>query len=209
MKNPWEAISLGDYESHMRLDSVRQLQALNAMMKEQLRAYPASTVMILGLAGGNGLEHVRRECFEKVYGVDVNASYLEAAAGRYPGLEGVLECLCADLREEAGRLPPADLLLADLVIEYIGCECFQEVVRSVKPLYASCAIQVDTPGGWVSDSPYQHVFDLLEEVHRPIEGPALKETMGAIRYQECGIWERKLPKGKKLVRMDFRRLSPI
>ncbi len=27
--NPWEEISLSDYENHMSLDSVKQLQAMN------------------------------------------------------------------------------------------------------------------------------------------------------------------------------------
>ena len=109
-----------------------QLQALNTMMKEQFSACSVSTVMILGVAGGNGLEHIRIDRFKKVYGIDVNASYLEAAANRYPDLEGVLECLCVDLREEASRLPPADLLLADLLIEYIGCKCFREVTIAAR-----------------------------------------------------------------------------
>lgn len=33
MKNPWEEISLTDYENHMKLDSVMQLQAMNASKK--------------------------------------------------------------------------------------------------------------------------------------------------------------------------------
>ena len=33
MKNPWEEIRLDDYENHMSLESVRQLQAMNGMMK--------------------------------------------------------------------------------------------------------------------------------------------------------------------------------
>ena len=55
MSNPWEEIRLDDYENHMRLDSVRQLQAMNTIMKEQFEAYPVETVMVLGVAGGNGL----------------------------------------------------------------------------------------------------------------------------------------------------------
>ena len=74
MRNPWEEISLDDYENHMSLASVMQLQALNEMMREQLGSFPASRVMILGVAGGNGLEHVQRGRFEKVYGVDVTAA---------------------------------------------------------------------------------------------------------------------------------------
>lgn len=43
MLNPWEEILLDDYESHMQLDSVMQLQAMNKMMKGQLGAYPVSS----------------------------------------------------------------------------------------------------------------------------------------------------------------------
>lgn len=58
MSNPWEEIDLKDYESHMSLDSVYQLQVLNAMMNEQFYTYEIKTMMILGVAGGNGLEHI-------------------------------------------------------------------------------------------------------------------------------------------------------
>ena len=53
--NPWNEIKLDDYENHMSLDSVNQLQTMNAMMKEQFEAYPVETSMVLGVAGGNGL----------------------------------------------------------------------------------------------------------------------------------------------------------
>ena len=48
MLNPWEEILLDDYENHMQLDTVMQLQAMNKMMKGQLGAYSVSSVMILG-----------------------------------------------------------------------------------------------------------------------------------------------------------------
>lgn len=203
MKNPWEAISLSDYENHMSLDSVMQLQALNELMKGQLEDYPALRVMILGVAGGNGLEHIRKKRFEKVYGVDINASYLEAAASRYPELAGVLECLRADLTEESCRLPEAELVIADLLVEYIGYESFQRVVRRVKPRYVSCVIQINTEDGWVSDSPYLHAFDALERVHRQMEERTLEGAMGEIGCRTVKRLERKLPNGKKLVRLDF------
>ena len=205
MKNPWEEISLSDYESHMGLDSVMQLQALNEMIKEQLDAYSASRVMILGVTGGNGLEHIHKGQFEKVYGVDVNAAYLEEAARRHPELEGVLECLRVDLTHEAIRLPEADLLIADLLVEYIGYTCFQKAVRRVKPHVVSCVIQINPGDGWVSDSPYLHVFDGLERVHCQMEEAALSQTMATIGYREAKSLERELPNGKKLLRLDFKR----
>ena len=57
MKNPWEEISLDDYEKHMSLNSVMQLQTMNSIMKDQLEDYPVETAAVLGLAGGNGLEN--------------------------------------------------------------------------------------------------------------------------------------------------------
>ena len=86
MKNPWEEIPLSDYENHMKLDSVMQLQVLNEIMKHQLEAYPVSRVKILGIAGENGLEHIPENRFERVYGVDINSAYLKETAARYPNL---------------------------------------------------------------------------------------------------------------------------
>lgn len=68
MVNPWVEILLDDYENHMRLGSVMQLQTMNQMMKSQLEDYPVSSAMILGVAGGNGLEHVQKVNMQKCMG---------------------------------------------------------------------------------------------------------------------------------------------
>ncbi len=207
MKNPWEEISLSDYEKHMELDSVRQLQALNEMMKGQFESYPVACVMILGVAGGNGLAHISKMKFRKVYGIDVNAAYLKETVRRYAYLGGLLECICMDLTEEAEKLPEAEMIVANLLIEYIGCACFQKVVRHVRPRYVSCIIQINTEDGWVSDSPYLHVFDGLERVHHLMDEKALEQAMREIEYRKKERSEHILPNGKKLVRMDFVRES--
>lgn len=205
MKNPWEEIQLTDYESHMKLDSVMQLQAMNEMMKDQFSIYPISSIMILGIAGGNGLEHIQKEKFKRVYGVDINSSYLQAVIQRYPDLNGLLECLCIDLIDETNKLPKADMIIANLLIEYIGYECFQKAVRQVNPKYVSCIIQINIEDNWVSDSPYLHVFDGLEQVHHQMEAHALENTMLEIGYHAINTLEHMLPNGKKLVQIDFER----
>lgn len=205
MKNPWEEIPLDDYENHMKLDSVMQLQVLNEIMKHQLEAYSASRVMILGVAGGNGFEHISENKFEKVFGVDINSAYLKETAARYPNLNGILECLCVDLTCEFDKLPQADLVVANLLIEYIGCECFQKAVRHIKSKYVSCVIQINCGGNWVSNSPYLRVFDGIEQVHRQIDGRSLKSSMLEIGYRVIETSERLLPNGKKLARTDFER----
>lgn len=66
VNNPWDKIALSDYENHMSLDTVKQLQAMNNMMKMQLNSYQCSTAMILGVAGGNGLEHAEPTRLKKL-----------------------------------------------------------------------------------------------------------------------------------------------
>lgn len=205
MNNPWKDILLDDYEKHMKLDSIKQLQAMNEMMKTQFEDYHANRVMILGIAGGNGLEHIQNNQFEKIYGVDINASYLQEVKNRFPNLNESLECLCIDLVKEYEQLPTADLVIANLLIEYIGYECFQKVIQQVKPKYVSCIIQINVEEIWVSDSPYLHVFDRLDEVHHQMEEKLLEKKMNEIEYRKIKTYEYPLPNGKKLVQMDYKR----
>lgn len=203
MHNPWEEIDLNDYEKHMSLESVYQLQMLNGMMCEQFEEYDIESVMILGIAGGNGLEHINKEQIKKVYGVDVNPSFLFECKRRYNEFGDVFEAICADLLDDNLQLPYAELLVANLLVEYIGYECFQKIVRLVKPLYVSCIIQINTGDSFVSDSPYVHAFDCLEEVHHQMEESKLVNCMSKIGYRIKKTTEVILPNEKKFIRLDF------
>ena len=203
MTNPWKEISLSDYENHMKLDSVMQLQNMNEMMKGQLHAYPVSSVMILGIAGGNGLEHINRNKFQKIYGIDINEEYLKAVKERYTDISDILECIQLNLIEETNKLPKAELLVANLLIEYIGYDCFQKTVEQVQPRYVSCMIQINVDDSWVSDSPYIHAFDELDKVHHQMEESSLVQTLKDIGYKRIARIENPLPNGKKLVQLDF------
>ena len=203
MNNPWKDISLSDYENHMAMDSVQQLQAMNQMMKGQLNQYEVQSAMILGIAGGNGLEHVDTEKLNKVYGVDINQEYLTITKKRYENLSDTLDCLCIDLASEAEKLPQADMLIANLLIEYIGYECFKKVVTVTKPVYVSCIIQVNVDDSFVSESPYLHAFDGLVTVHHQMAKQELQNSMNEIDYHLIQVLESRLPNGKKLVQFDF------
>ena len=206
MKNPWEEIGLEDYENHMKLDSVQQLQTLNSMMKAQFDEYPVTTAMVLGVAGGNGLEHVDCGKYDTVYGVDINENYLEAVVARFAGMtdSGVLKLLKVDLISEPEKLPQVELLIANLLIEYIGYDAFAKVVSAVNPRYVSCVIQINEDVcNWVSDSPYIHSFDKLEEVHHQMDEIELAEVLERVGYSLRFRLKECLPNGKALVRMDF------
>lgn len=203
MENPWKHIRLDDYENHMRLDSVLQLQALNDMMRGQLRRYAVPTVMILGVAGGNGLCHIRENNFQTVYGVDINPAYLAACRARYASLQNIFQPVEADLSDPDAALPHAGLVIADLLVEYIGCEAFCRAVLKVGPTYLSCIIQRDAGPGFVSDSPYLPVLGCLEGIHHRIEADRLTDSVQTIGYHPVFTAERTLPNGKKLVWLDY------
>ncbi|MCR5055230.1 MAG: methyltransferase type 11 [Lachnospiraceae bacterium] len=206
MSNPWEEICLDDYEKYMSLDSVKQLQAMNLIMKEQFKAYPVATAMVLGIAGGNGLEHVNRDKYRTVYGVDINEDYLKTISKRYIDLSGILKCLKIDLIKESDQLLNAQLVIANLLIEYIGYDVFRKVIHKVDPEYVSCVIQINTDDEqWVSDSPYLHAFDRLDEVHHQMEEDSLSAVMHESGYNNIFKTKVQLPNGKALVRLDFQK----
>lgn len=206
MANPWEEIKLDDYEKHMSLDSVMQLQAMNSIMKDQFGEYPVETVMVLGIAGGNGLEHISTDKYNTVYGVDINAEYLKAVSKRYTQLSGVLNCLHLDLISETEKLPHAQLLIANLLIEYIGYTAFKQATSQISPEYISCVIQLNTnEKEWISDSPYLHAFDRLHEVHHQMEEKALTDAMNETGYSLILKRSSPLPNGKALLRLDFQK----
>jgi hypothetical protein len=188
----------------MKLDSIMQLQAMNAMMNNQFNQYQIKTIIVFGIAGGNGLEHIDVNKIEKIYGIDINRKYLNECALRYPALNNILEPLCLDLCDKNIVIPHADMVIANLLIEYIGYECFQNAIRHIKPIYVSCIIQINSDSNFVSDSPYIHVFDNLNEVHHQIQENKILNILQEIGYSLIAKVERPLPNGKKLVQMDFK-----
>ena len=100
-------------------------------------------------------------------------------------------------------MPRAQLILADLLIEYIGYDACQETVKAVAPEYISCMIQINDDEGFVSDSPYLHVFDRLDEVHRQLSEEGLDKALLALGYGRINREEYPLPNNKKLLRLDY------
>ena len=203
MDNPWNNIPLSDYEGHMSCENVMQMQTLNSMIDEQLGMFDVKSAVILGIAGGNGLEHADRDKYEHVYAVDVNAEYLAAAKQRYGDMDGVLKYLCIDLVSGYEDLPRAELVIADLLIEYIGYECFSKIITHVRPKCVSCGIQVDIDDAYVSKTPYIHAFDCLDSIHIRIDEDELSESLYNTGYELIRRTQYPLPNGKKLVRLDY------
>lgn len=203
MCNPWEEVSLEDYEKHMELPSVQQLQTLSKIMKSQLYQYKVSTVAILGIAGGNGLEHIDTSQIKVVYGIDINQNYLDICKERYRNLKDYLILENLDLSNVSNDLPVVDIIIANMFIEYIGVDMFLKQLVKDFPQYVSCVIQKNPDTVFVSDSPYVNVFNGISTLHRDIEQNFLIESMSTIGYSLIFSEEHILPNMKKFIRLDF------
>lgn len=203
-ENPWLHIALDDYERHMRSDSVRQLQALNRITREQLE-YRKRRVAILGAAGGNGLEHIDPAETEKVWAVDINPAYLEACRGRFGRLGGILETVPCDLASPGASLPPAELLICNLIVEYLGVDTFAGLVERARPRphIVACVIQKDPGDGFVSRSALAGRLACLHTIHRGADEGELVRALEAAGYAARLREEHPLPNGKALLRLDF------
>jgi SAM-dependent methyltransferase len=132
--NPWLALPLEDYEGHMGSAAVDQLVPLADLFGEALARLRPRSVAVLGVAGGNGLEHVDGTSTTRVVAIDVNQAYLDATRARFPELGG-LELHCADLtRDQPLDVEPVSLVHAALVFEHAGIErCLEHAVALVAP----------------------------------------------------------------------------
>ena len=130
--NPWLALPLEDYEGHMGSAAVNQLAPLADLFGEALVRLRPRSVAVLGVAGGNGLEHVDGTLTTRVVGIDVNPAYLAATRARFPDLRG-LELHCADLeRDDVPDVEPVSLVHVGLVFEHTGTgRCLDTAVKLV------------------------------------------------------------------------------
>ncbi|WP_308467798.1 hypothetical protein [Rathayibacter soli] len=185
---------------------VGQLQQLHTITAEQLAAYRPRAVGVLGVAGGNGLDLIDPHTVQTVYGYDINPDYLAACEARYRSIFGGHLHLIQTSIDRTTVIEPVDLLIANLIIEYVGADEFAAFASanagSIGVL--SCVIQRNETAGFVSTTGYSSSFDALATVSSDIDADTLDSVMSAADFVAVGRWEYPLPNGKTLIRQDFR-----
>jgi len=120
--NPWLDIPLEDYERHMSHHLVGQAALLSSLTKKYLDEVKPEAAIFLGIAGGNGLEHIDNNITRSVYGIDINPDYLNIAFDRYHHAIGSLQLVNLDIAANAETICRADFIWAALVLEYTGID---------------------------------------------------------------------------------------
>ena len=103
----------------MQAPEVQQLALLSEIFGNVLRERKPASVAVLGIAGGNGLEHIDTAVTRRICGIDIHPEYLAVTRQRFAGLPG-LELHCIDLAADDVTLAPVELVHAALVFEHAG-----------------------------------------------------------------------------------------
>lgn len=208
MENPWGKIDLEVYEKHMSHDNVYQLQKLNEIMKEQFQDNKHEYIGVLGVSGGNGLNNIDISKVKKVFAIDVNKEYLNVCRERYDYMGEILVTICRDINDKEFCFPKTDLLVCNLIIEYIGEEQFVAIVDRNKEniKLISCVIQENEKNSFVSDSEYSSHFTPITSINHDINYNKLKNLFSKIGFNCIKTKTYNLPNNKSFIRMDFKKL---
>lgn len=197
MSNPWLTVPLADYERHMSSSEVRQLGVLSDLFAESLRKCSPPSVAILGIAGGNGLEHIDPELTVRIVGVDLNPQYLEAVRERYSHLPG-LELHCVDLAEQSVPMEPVQLVHAALIFEHAGTgRCLESALSCIAPGgNFSVVLQLPTQSGQDIGASAVLSIQILKSHFSLISPDSLIRTLDQRGLSLTQEQTRSLPEGK-------------
>jgi hypothetical protein len=134
MDNVWNTIPLEDYELHMQHETVGQLDLLSNLTKKYLRILNPEIVLFLGIAGGNGLEHIDNEVTSQVFGIDINQTYLDETKKRFKDKIPNLNLLNIDISSRVKKeITKANLIWAALIFEYVETDtCFEFINNNIQ-----------------------------------------------------------------------------
>jgi hypothetical protein len=199
VSNPWLNIPLADYEGHMRSEEVQQLDALAELFAAALERCQPTSVAVLGVGGGNGLDQIDGRVTKRDVGLDLNPQYLTEARKRYGGTYN-LSLHCVDLAKERVALEPVGLVHAALVFEHAGIDrCLENAVSLTDVGGALCAVlqlpgqaeQEIGSGNFSSMLTLKNNFALVDPV-------SLQRKLGSVGFRMVHEVLRHVPAGKRL-----------
>ena len=178
---------------------VGQADLLNSLTKKYLEEIKPEVAVFLGIAGGNGLEHIDNNATREVYGIDVNQDYLDTAFVRFRNRISSLKLLNIDIAESSKSICEADFIWAALILEYTGIEkaldfCENNIRKGghlVVSIQSNNNVQSVSPTGIETVKKAGEIFSLVD--------PEILLNKAAEKgYRLIGKEENVLPNGKSI-----------
>lgn len=111
---------------------------------------------------------------------------------------------CIDLMEESAEIPKVDLIVANLLVEYIGIQKLIIHVRKFLPKYLSLVLQQnEQEDAFISHSPYLDKLTSLSTIFPPINKEKLSYQLSFSDYECCMQEKYNLPNDKSFIRLDY------
>ncbi|CAN5804257.1 hypothetical protein BH10BAC2_BH10BAC2_41360 [soil metagenome] len=120
----------------MQHETVRQLDLLSGLTKKYLRKLSPDIVIFLGIARGNGLEHIDNEVTSQVVGIDINQKYLDETKKRFKDQIPNQNLLNIDIASrKTEKIIKANLIWAALIFEYVETDiCFEFINNNIQEM---------------------------------------------------------------------------
>ena len=202
--NPWLRIPLEDYERHMSHHLVGQSSLLNSLTKKYLHSVKPETAIFLGVAGGNGLEHIDNQITQSVYGIDINQDYLDTAYKRFKHRIPSLQLVNLDIAQQSECICKADFVWAALVLEFTGIDkslafCTNNMSNGG---HLIISIQLNNNQQSVSPTGIESIKK-AGEIFSIIDPDVLQSKAAETGYKLIGKEENILPNGKSIITCHF------
>jgi Zn-dependent alcohol dehydrogenase len=202
--NPWLSIPLEDYERHMSHHLVGQSILLNSLTKKYLDETKPKTVVFLGIAGGNGLEHIDINITQTVIGIDINPDYLNTAFIRYKHMITSLQLVNLDIIKNSESICKADFVWAALVLEYTGIDKALEFCTNNIRKGGHLIVSIQSNNNKQSVSPTGiESIKKAGEIFSIVNPGMLLSQAAETGYRLIGKEENFLPNGKSIITFHF------
>lgn len=127
----------------------------------------------------------------------------------YRSLEKNVYTYKCDLRKNNIRLPFSNLIICNLIIEYIGLNSFVKLIKRNKDnlKVISCVIQNNKNNNknneFISSSKYSNELKILDKFHKEVDAEELVNKLNNINLNEIKRKNYQLPNNKEFIRIDF------
>ena len=205
--NPWTEIPIEDYEKHMSDPGVYQLQTLSAILKSKLYKFKPSSLAVLGVGSGNGLEHVDHLVTHEVYGIDINESYLRACENRYQKVLPGLHLYRCDIQTDAIPIPKVQMIACNLIFEYVHAGTVIDKICKKVTAEGVISVVIQNNNGISSISKTGiKSLNSLGSIFREVFIDDLISEFDRVGFQETEQDEIELPNGKSFTIADFKNI---
>jgi SAM-dependent methyltransferase len=206
LTNPWNTISLADYEAHMALPTVGQAALIANELSRAGEAHGPASIAVLGCAGGNGLERLLGGSARRVVALDINRDYVATVEARFRGRIEGLEAIVGNVEDDAQVFDPVDLIYAALLLEYV------DLGRALKFMRRHCqpagilVVVLQLPSteiAHITPSPYVSLRE-LEPIFRFVSPTELGRLAAEAGFQTMGSRIVTASGGKSFSLQEFR-----